>query len=199
MLLMKSDPFEVAISSTLRNYATELLNFERTIVKVAEYQQHEKTMQVCDDVAEFFPEMIATLREHVAHLDRILNRPQEFVDQLDGKPSCPPPFTATPKTLQREAPGVLCEYHAQLNLAAIGYTMLHARSIALHDAATAALALDHLRDLVRFIRAISEAAPKLVVQDLSRHFGGLVPGATESALRNTQEAWSESSLAAGVP
>jgi hypothetical protein len=196
--LINTGPFETAINSTLRNFAADLRALENVLLKAAEAQPHEETLQVSEDAAEFFFRLCSTLREHVARLDQLIGERDEALPE----PGTTSPFVANQtlpaKPGTRDACALFCDYYAQLNLGAAGYTMLHARSIALHHSPTAKLALEHLHEIIGLVHIITEIAPRLAVRELSRHFGGLIPGAAETAVRNTQEAWSQGSLAGSV-
>ena len=195
-MLVKSDPFEVASNGALRSCAADLRALEDAIVKAGD--DHEAILLASEDAAEFFPRLHSTLREHIARLDSLIG-PRDDALPKPGTDSPPVPNQPVPaKAPVRDACALLCEYGSKLNLAAIGYTMLHARSVALHDANTAKLALTHLQELVPFFQRITEAAPRLAVQELTRHFGGLTPGAAEIAVRNTQDVWSQGTLTASV-
>ncbi len=77
----------------------------------------------------------------------------------------------------------------KLNLAAIGYTMLHTAALAMDDVVTAELALGHLSELTPLVMEVSKVMPSAVVNDLIREVTVANPDAAAPALRNTQQAW----------
>jgi hypothetical protein len=193
-----SAPFETAIHGTLRNFVADLRALEDALVKAGDRLRHEDILRLCDDTAEFFNRMRATLQDHVARLDRVIGERDEALP----RPGTSTPFVtdsfAAAKAPFRDACSLMCDYFSQLNLVAIGYTMLHARSVALHDTPTAKLALAHLQDVVSLVHLLREAGPRLAVQELSRHFGGLTPHAAETAVRLAQETWAQNHAAESV-
>jgi hypothetical protein len=197
-MLENSHPFARAINGSLRGFATDLRALEDAIVKASDNPVHQEIVQMSEDAAEFFPRLRSTLEEHVALLDAIIGVHDEGGRKIGASPSPAFGFPPASRIPFWDPCTLLSDYCAKLHLVAMGYVMLHARSVALHDVDTAKIALTHLREIVPFFNSICDAAPRLAVQELSRHFGGLTPGAAETAVANTRDAWSQYALAGSV-
>ena len=87
---------------------------------------------------------------------------------------------------------MLRDDYTAVNLAAIGYTMLHTTGLAFNDQATASLALRYLKDYTPIIMQFNEIIPSVVVAEL-RDSGTMVnESAIQQAVSNTQAAWQPS-------
>jgi hypothetical protein len=87
---------------------------------------------------------------------------------------------------------MLRDDYTALNLAAMGYTMLHTTGLALRDQATADLALRHLRDYTDVVMTINEIIPQVVVEDLRTDVEMVNESSVQQARQNTQNAWKPS-------
>jgi hypothetical protein len=88
---------------------------------------------------------------------------------------------------------VLRDDNAALSFATVCYEMLHTTALALHDTATANMALEHFKDYTPLIVDASQILPVVIVEELSRE--AKVPvdrTVAEEAIRHTREAWSQS-------
>jgi len=84
---------------------------------------------------------------------------------------------------------MLRDDYTALNLATVGYTMLHTTGLAINDQATAALALRHLEAYTAIVMEINQIIPSVVVTDL-RDNGALInESVLQQAIANTQAAW----------
>jgi hypothetical protein len=87
---------------------------------------------------------------------------------------------------------MLRDDYTALNLAAMGYTMLHTTALALNDQRTADLALRHLRDYAGTVMSINEIIPQVVVDDLRNDVEMINEASVHQALQNSQSAWRSS-------
>lgn len=87
---------------------------------------------------------------------------------------------------------MLRDDYTALNLATVGYTMLHTTGLALGDQATASLALRHLKDYTPIIMEVNQILPGVVVADLRDEGAMINENVLHQALSNTQEAWQPS-------
>jgi hypothetical protein len=87
---------------------------------------------------------------------------------------------------------MLRDDYTALNLATIGYTMLHTTGLALNDQATAALALRHLQAYTSIVMEINQIIPSVVVADLRDDGAVINESVLQQAVTNTQEAWQPS-------
>jgi len=79
--------------------------------------------------------------------------------------------------------------YTALNLATMGYTMLHTTALALSEPRTATLALRHLQEYTAVVLEINEIMPGVVIADL-RENGTLIDDKVLlQAVANTQAAW----------
>jgi hypothetical protein len=88
---------------------------------------------------------------------------------------------------------MLRDDYTALNLATIGYTMLHTTGLALNDQATADLALRHLREYTSIVMEINQIIPSIVVAELRDDGGVINESVVQDAVANTQTAWQPSS------
>lgn len=84
---------------------------------------------------------------------------------------------------------MLRDDYTALNLATMGYTMLHTTALALRDQRTADLALRHLRDYASTVMDINQIIPQVVVDDLSDDVEMIDRASVQQAMQNTQNAW----------
>jgi hypothetical protein len=87
---------------------------------------------------------------------------------------------------------MLRDDYTALNLATVGYTMLHTTGLALNDQATADLALRHLREYTSIVMEINQVIPSVVVADLREDGGVIDESAVQMAVANTQKVWQPS-------
>jgi hypothetical protein len=88
---------------------------------------------------------------------------------------------------------MLRDDYTALNLAAVGYSMLHTTGLAVQDHATAALALRHLKDYTSIIMELNAIIPSVVVAELKDNDVVIVESSVQQAIQNTQDAWKPSS------
>jgi len=88
---------------------------------------------------------------------------------------------------------MLRDDYTALNLATIGYTMLHTTGLALNDQATADLALRHLREYTSIVMEINQVIPSVVVAELRDDGGVINESVVQDAVANSQMAWQPSS------
>jgi hypothetical protein len=93
---------------------------------------------------------------------------------------------------------MLRDDYTALNLATMGYTMLHTTGLALNDQATADLALRHLREYTSIVMEINQVIPSVVVAELRDDGGVINESVVQDAVANTQMAWQPSSNGSGA-
>jgi hypothetical protein len=84
---------------------------------------------------------------------------------------------------------MLRDDYTALNLATVGYTMLHTTGLALNDQATAALALRHLKAYTTLVMEINRIIPHVVIADLRDNGAVIDESVLQQAIANTQEVW----------
>jgi hypothetical protein len=84
---------------------------------------------------------------------------------------------------------MLRDDYTALNMAAIGYSMLHATALSMKDEGTADQALQHLKQLTPLIVEFNEITPRIVVEELVDEGDNIDMTTIPQAIINTQEAW----------
>lgn len=85
----------------------------------------------------------------------------------------------------------LRDQYGSLNMAAVGYEMLHATSLTLNDSQTAEIALRHLTEIAPIIVQLNQVVPETVAREL-RDEGKQVDSVTaRQAIDNINTAWSK--------
>jgi ferritin-like metal-binding protein YciE len=82
--------------------------------------------------------------------------------------------------------------YTALALASVSYSMLYTTALGLGDAATAALAKNHLEDSGALVMAIGDAMPSVVLLELADDGVSVAPSAAAQARRDIQETWRKS-------
>jgi hypothetical protein len=85
---------------------------------------------------------------------------------------------------------MLRDDYTALSLAAISYHMLHTTALGLRQAATADLALRHLKDLTPLLVDLSKTICHVVAREMATEEPGFDGAIGAEAVRRTQEAWS---------
>ena len=81
--------------------------------------------------------------------------------------------------------------YTAVNHAAIGYTMLHATALMLHDQATASLAERHLRDYTSHIEGINQIIADVVAYDLKNDGITLDDAVVQQTTDKVNQIWRE--------
>lgn len=178
---------------SLQKHVSNMLSLESHILEAIETQAKDDDLQADFEAKQLVLRIKSTLTEHTEHLERHLetlgghgpNAVKEAVSTALGL-AAGLLDKVRPKTVSK----MLRDDYTALNLAAMGYTMLHTTARALGDDATAIIARKHLEHLTPIIMDLNEVAPKVVVREL-RSDDDLVVDMTvvDSAIRDTQEAW----------
>jgi len=79
--------------------------------------------------------------------------------------------------------------YTALNLATIGYTMLHTTALALNEQKTASVALRHLQEYTSVVLEINEIVPSVIIADLRQHGARIDDKVLLQAVANTQSTW----------
>jgi len=79
--------------------------------------------------------------------------------------------------------------YVAFNLAAIGYTMLHATALAVGDAETADLAKRHLTDSAQLVMDVAECMPEIVLAELRDDGVAVDAGVAQEARANAESSW----------
>ena len=177
---------------TLQQYVSDMLAVERHILPAFENQSKDDRMAKYPEARRLVNKIEATVNSHINGL-------KQHLENLGGDAASPV------KSAMTAALGVaasvienmrtdpvsknLRDDYTALNLAAIGYTMLHTTGQALMDDQTADLAAAFLMDYTPLITEINEVIPEVVVSELRDETELLDPDAAMRATERTQQAW----------
>lgn len=180
----------------IRHGVVDLRALERYILEALDVQRSERALQEHEEARQLIERMIALLHVHIERLDEHLHL---LSDHSRGElPDLSRSVTGVfvgfvCKMRSHETSNMLRDDFTLLNLAAAGYSTLHATALALDHASTAELALIHLREVTPLIAEINRVLPAVVVSELSVNFPQLDPSVAERALASTHAAWSAGS------
>lgn len=163
------------INDTLVRSITELRALERYTLEALELQQHEDDLEDHQAAAQLIQQTIEILREHIRQLDlRIASLGGSKEALRVATTSMAGAFLGfLSKIRSHDTSKMLRDDYTLLSLASIGYVMLHTTALALRQPALADMAMQHHRELAPVVNEIALTLPHLVLQDLSRNFGGL--------------------------
>ena len=185
---------------SLQQYVSDMLAVERHILPAIENQSKDDRYAKYPQAQRLVHRIEATVRSHINGLEQHLKR-------LGGDPASPIKSAVTAalgvaatmieKVRTDPVAKNLRDDYTVLNLTAISYTMLHTTGQALMDQQTADLALNFLMDYTPLIAAINEVVPEVVVSELRDETEILDPNAAASAVKHTQEAWTNDHVHSG--
>jgi hypothetical protein len=178
---------------TLREHVSNMLALERHIHEAIRRQRDSEKVEMQIEAHNIISRAEAQLDEHIEHLEQRL-------ETLGGNPASPikEAVTAVAGTVaglydqvrDEKVSKMLRDDYTALNLAAVSYSMLHTTGLALKDAQTADLALQHLKHWTPVIVDISETIPLVVTRELDEDIAGTDTSVSSMAVRNSQAAWS---------
>lgn len=177
------------ITDTLVRSITELRALERYTLEALELQQYEEDLEEHQAAAQLIQQTVELLREHIRQLDlRIATLGGSKEALRAATTSMSGAFLGfLSKTRSHETSKMLRDDYTLLSLASIGYVMLHTTALALRQPALAEMAMCHHRELAPVVSEIARTLPHLVLQDLSRTFGGLNRTAAETTVQVASE------------
>jgi hypothetical protein len=178
---------------TLQQYVSDMLALERHIHEPIKRQRDDERVRKHPETHQLLSRAEAMLDRHIEHLERHL-------ETLGGEPASPVKDAVSAvagvaaglydKVRSDPVSKMLRDDYTALNLAAIGYTMLHTTGLAMTHHQTADIALQHLTDWTPFIVEINEIIPRIVVRELADEGAMVGAQVAQEAIRNTQQAWS---------
>jgi ferritin-like metal-binding protein YciE len=177
---------------SLQQYVSDMLAVERHLLPAFENQSKDDRMAKYPEARRLVNQIEATINSHINGL-------KQHLENLGGDANSPVKSAVT-AALGTAAAVIenmrtdpvsknLRDDYTALNLAAIGYTMLHTTGRALMDDRTADLAVTYLSDYTPLITEINEVIPEVVVSELRDETEILNTAAAEQATESTQQAW----------
>ncbi len=185
--------FPPAVSRTLlRQQLCETCALEHFLIEVLAMQQLEPSLQRQGAALKLVAGALAMVHQHTTHLSALLETfpggHEEFIRVASAQAGRFLGFVDN-QNPDRGCVRMMSENYTLLHQVAMDYTVLHSTGLVLGDAATAGLALMHLREVTPLVMEISELMPTLVFDQLSAEFLGLDPAACEAARANTRHTW----------
>lgn len=174
----------------LRMYSNDMLALERHILEAVARQNDDA--RVTGPAKEVISAIHAQLREHVSVMethvaalgDTAGGKVKEAVTSIAGAVA-----GLYDKVRNDPVARMLRDDYTALNLAAIGYSMLHTSALALHDAAVANVALRHLRNLTPLVLQLNQVIPGACVAELAEDGYDTDASVVPTAVEHINEAW----------
>lgn len=183
---------------SLRPYVADMAAVEKHILEAVERQREDKGIQEFPEAHQLVGRIESVLRNHVRELE-------SHAESFGGGGAATAVKEAATgvlgffaglydKVRKDKASRALRDDYTALSLASVSYTMLHTTALGLSQGTTADIALNNLREINQILMDLSQVIPKVVLKELSFEGYPVETGLAEQAVRNTQEAWSRSSL-----
>lgn len=182
-----------ARNDTLQQYVSDMIAVEEHIADAVKRQTEDGAVYKND------PQASQILQHITRHTEQHAQQLKQHLEHIGGDPA--KGFKEVAATVLGAVAGMydkvrtdkvskmLRDDYVALNLAAMGYTMLHTTGLALQDQATAALALRHLKDYTSIIMNLNGVVPGVVVSELRDDGMVMNEMSVQQAVSNTQEAW----------
>ncbi len=186
-----------ARTETLQQYVSDMIAVEEHIQNAVKRQIDDKEVYQHNPQASQIIQHIAKhTEEHAKHLE-------QHLETLGGDPAKGLKEMASSalgvvagmydKVRTEKVSKMLRDDYTALNLAAVGYTMLHTTGLALQDHPTASVALRHLEHYTSIIMDLNKIIPSVVVEEFQQDNLIVHAGSAQQAVDNTQKAWQPSS------
>jgi ferritin-like metal-binding protein YciE len=182
-----------ARSDTLQQYVSDMIAVEDHIGMAVQRQaEHDEVYKHNPQASQVIQRITQMTEQHSQHL-------KQHLESIGGDPAKGLKEVATAamgvvaglydKVRNEAVSKMLRDDYTALNLAAVGYTMLHTTGLALQDQRTADLALRHLKHYTEIIMQINQIIPSVVVEDLRNDVPMINEASIQQAMQNTQDAW----------
>jgi hypothetical protein len=193
---MSTEDKTKARRDTLQQYVSDMIAVEEHIGTAVKRQIEDK------DMSKNRPHASQIIQHIARHTDHHIQGLTQHLESIGGDPAKGIKEVATSalgaiagiydKMRTEPVSKMLRDDYTALNLAVVGYTMLHATGLALQDQAVADLALVHMQRYTTIIMEMNQIIPSVVIADLRDD--GLVMGmeSAQQALENTQHVWQNS-------
>lgn len=184
----------------LNSYLNDMLGVERELHGAFRRHKRDEHVQQYTAAKRVVDEAEDRIDRHIAALEDAVRR---YGGESTAKKAVGAVMGAAAGLLDKarddKVSRILRDDYTALSFASVCYEMLHTTALAMQDAATADLALRHLRDYTPMVMQIGEVLPGVITDELTREGKvSAAPGAADQAVRNTRSAWSEASPEAGA-
>ena len=182
----------------LCGYLAETCMVQRFSLEAVSLQQLEPKLQENSEARELVGRALNVLSQNVAQLMSLLETIHDSEHELKAASvRLSGMFVGSVcKRRSRDAPAMLRDDYALINLAAMNYIMLHTKGLATRHSSVASLALGHLQHLAAISQDIVRLMPSVVIHELKGVIDSLPTEAERTAYSNTQSAWRNSASAA---
>lgn len=186
-----------ARSDALQQYVSDMLAVEEHIGTTVKRQSETK------ELPNISPEASQIIQRITRHTEQHAKDLRQHLQTLGSDPAKGIKEMATAalgavaglydKVRVEQVSKMLRDDYTALNLAAIGYSMLHTTGVAVQEHATAALALRHLKTYASVIIELNAIIPGVVVTELKDNGVVVVESGIQQAAQNTQDVWKPAS------
>jgi hypothetical protein len=179
--------------NTTTKYVSDMLTITKHIHEAIERQRLDNDVKQDKDAYPVISRLDGTLKSQInaweQHLEAIGNDTGSPIKEAVG--SVLGVFAGLLDKVRTDTVSkMLRDDYTALSLQSIALTMLHTTGLALKQPETANLALSQLHDITPIIVDISEIIPLVVIRELSNDSEVIDRTVGDTAIRNTQKAWS---------
>jgi len=186
-----------ARSDLLQQYVSDMIAVEENIGAAVKRQLEDKNLSQSN------PQVTAIIQHIAKHTEQHSTELKRHLNALGGDPAGGIKEMASAalgavaglydKTRSEPISKMLRDNYTALNLAAVGYMMLHTTGVAVQDHPTAALALRHLKEYTPHIMELTEIIPGTVVAEIKEGGVIVIENGAQKATQNIQDAWQPAS------
>jgi len=186
-----------ARSDLLQQYVSDMIAVEENIGAAVKRQLEDKNLSQSN------PQVTAIIQHIAKHTEQHSTELKRHLNALGGDPAGGIKEMASAalgavaglydKTRSEPISKMLRDDYTALNLAAVGYMMLHTTGVAVQDHPTAALALRHLKEYTPHIMELTEIIPGTVVAEIKEGGVIVIENGAQKATQNIQDAWQPAS------
>ncbi len=178
---------------TLRTYTGDQLALQKHIVEQINRQLNDEDMRPFTRAVDFLTRLEITLNSNVSSLEDHLEELGAGGSSLAVKSAITAMTGLVAGLFARfrhhPASKMLRDDYIALNVATMGYTMLHTTGLALNSKDTADVALEHLGDLTSYVMELNELVPDVVTHELLKEMPSIDLSIARQATHNTQAVW----------
>lgn len=178
----------------LQQYVSDMMAVDRQILEAVVQELSDEDVTKYPAVKSVMEKIHKTLVDQISELDkqlytlggeregRIKDTVTKIVGQLAGVAS---------RTRGSRVSKALRDDYGGLNMAAVGYEMLHTTALGLNEKETADIALRHLTNIAPIIVELNQVIPETVAKELRDEGKTVDPTVSREAVDNINSAWSK--------
>jgi len=176
----------------LQQYVSDMIAVDRQILETVVQELNDEDVTKYPAVKSVMEKIHKTLVDQIPELDkqlytlggeregRIKDTVTKIVGQLAGVAS---------RTRGSRVSKALRDDYGGLNMAAVGYEMLHTTALGLNEKETADIALRHLTNIAPIIVELNQVIPETVAKELQDEGKKVDPTVSREAVDNINSAW----------